>query len=86
MSNQDQKIDKILEEITEIKITMAKNTSSLEDHMRRTELNEQRLEKFEEKLVPVITHVEKITFAWKVIATIGTLIAFVIGTLITLSK
>jgi hypothetical protein len=31
------KIDKLQEDITEIKVTMARNTESLEHHMRRTD-------------------------------------------------
>jgi hypothetical protein len=37
------KLDKIAEDVTEIKITMARNTASLELHMERTNIAEENL-------------------------------------------
>lgn len=45
----EDKIDKIVEDISEIKVTMARNTGSLETHIRRTELLEGRLEPVEKQ-------------------------------------
>ena len=38
------KIDKIIEDVSEIKITMAVNTGSLKEHMRRTIMLEKKVE------------------------------------------
>ena len=40
----DEKIDKIVDDIGEIKVTMAVNTESLKEHIRRTNLLEKRVE------------------------------------------
>ena len=40
----EEKIDKIAEDIGEIKITMAVNTESLKEHIKRTNLLEKRVE------------------------------------------
>lgn len=47
MSTNDQKLDKIQEDVTDIKITMARNTASLEEHMRRTSILESKVEPLE---------------------------------------
>jgi len=39
--------DRIFTELTHIKITLAVNTDRLAEHMKRTELNEQRLDQLE---------------------------------------
>lgn len=49
-----EKIDGIDEKICSIKNTVLKNTISLEEHMKRTDLSEKRLEIFEEKVLPAL--------------------------------
>ena len=60
MSNDNSKFDKIelkldgiSDDITEIKVIMARNTMSLEEHIKRTNI-------LEEKLEPVEAHVLKV--------------------------
>lgn len=69
------KIDKILEKIHSIDITMARNTASLEAHMKRTDLLEKKLE-------PVENHVSLINASFKVFGAVGA----IIGILVTLYK
>lgn len=69
------KIDKILEKIHSIDITMARNTASLEAHMKRTDLLEKKLE-------PVENHVSLINASFKVFGAVGA----VIGIAVTLYK
>lgn len=43
-------MNKVQEDISSIKIDVAKNTYSLDHHIKRTELNEERISKIEERL------------------------------------
>jgi flagellar motor component MotA len=69
------KIDKILEKIHSIDITLARNTASLELHMKRTDLLEKKLE-------PVEAHVSLINASFKVFGAVGA----VVGIIATLYK
>jgi len=74
----EKKIDKIQEDITEIKQTLVKNTASLDLHIYRTTLAEQRIEelhdednKMKDKLD---AHINQIKGAAKMIALIGSIL------------
>lgn len=54
MSNNDQKLDRIQEDITHIKVTLARNTTSLEEHMRRTEILEKKIEPLEKNMYRIL--------------------------------
>jgi hypothetical protein len=60
----DQKLEKIEDSIQEIKITLVRNTDSLEYHIRRTDLLEKNLE-------PVQTHVKHVEGVIKFIGIIA---------------
>lgn len=68
MSNNDQKLDKIQEDVTDIKVTLARNTASLEEHMRRTALLESKIE-------PLETHADMVKGAIKLVGIIAALAA-----------
>lgn len=57
----EEKIDKISDKISSIDVTLAKNTVSLEEHIKRTNILEQ-------KLGPVEKHVNMVDGALKLIA------------------
>ena len=80
MSDINDNIDKIQEDVTDIKIVMTRNTSSLEEHMKRTSIAEQRIELLQEKLsteiAPIKSHVAMVNTTIKVIAGIGALLIF----------
>lgn len=61
----DQKADDLTKELTEIKVTLERNTISLEEHMLRTELLEQKLE---QDLKPVKSFYDGLVFIGKVLA------------------
>ena len=60
----EKKIDQIQESIKNIEVTLAVNTASLQTHIKRTDL-------LEEKLEPVEKHVERINGILKFIGFIG---------------
>ena len=74
------KVDSISEDISEIKVIMARNTASLEEHMRRTALAEQQIASLREDLLPVEDHVKQVRWTAKAIVwlavSIGGLVAF----------
>lgn len=50
----ESKLDKIIEDVTEIKVILARNTTSLEQHMKRTEMLENRVSPLEEHKAMVL--------------------------------
>lgn len=73
-NNLDAKVDSIREDISEIKITSAKQEVNLKNHMRRTELNEESLRLFEKKVLPAL---QSYSFIATVIKTGSKVIIFV---------
>lgn len=78
MEHIDNKLDKIQDDIVEIKETLVRNTTSLELHMERTKIAEDRIEMLQsednsikEKLN---AHVNQIKGAFIAISTVGALI------------
>lgn len=63
--NNDQKLDKIVEDIGEIKVTLGKQQVSLDEHIRRTNL-------IEEDLKPVKKHVWMVNGALKLVGAVIT--------------
>lgn len=60
------KVDKIVEHVSSIDVTLAKQHESLKDHIRRSDLLEQ-------KLIPVEKHVAMMQGALKLIGLMATL-------------
>lgn len=65
------KLDKIAEDITEIKVTLGKQEENLKEHMRRSLANEAAVEILKEELKPIKTHVDHVNGAIKFIALLG---------------
>lgn len=74
MKNLEDKIDSISEKITNIDVTLAKQSVVLEEHIRRTNL-------LEEKLAPVEKHVHMVNGALKAIGFIAIALGVVEGIL-----
>lgn len=66
------KIDKISEDIYEINISLAKNTISLEEHIRRTNL-------LEEEIKPVKAHVNLVESIFKIIGFLSIISGIVVA-------
>lgn len=72
------KVDKMQEDISEIKVTLAVNTASLEQHMEQTMINRQEvkltqeaLKLLEKELKPIHNHVLKVNFIVTVLGALG---------------
>lgn len=67
-------LDKISEDISELKITTAKQEENLKEHIRRTELAEENLQMLRQEIEPLKQHVIAINGVLKVIGLISVII------------
>lgn len=76
----EEKLDKVQEDVNEIKVILARNTASLEEHMKRTAIAEERIELVQEQMTeqiePIRKHVIMVNTAMKLVAGAGALILF----------
>jgi DNA repair ATPase RecN len=76
----EEKLDKVQEDVSEIKVILARNTASLEEHMKRTAIAEERIELVQEQMAvqiePIRKHVIMVNTAIKLIAGAGAVILF----------
>lgn len=56
----DNKLDQLGSKIEDINVTLAVNTKSLQEHMRRTEIAEAHLIELENRIMPITLHVERV--------------------------
>ena len=75
----EEKLDKIDGRLSSIDVTLAKQEVNLQEHMRRTQLNEQAIEKITENLVPINKHVGHVEGAFKVLGMIATAAGVIVG-------
>lgn len=78
----DEKLDKINDRLGETEKAIIRNTDSLEIHMMRTELAEQRLELIEEEIKPVLQGVGFL----KTVAKIGSFLAGILYSISNIFK
>lgn len=76
----EEKLDKVQEDVNEIKVILARNTTSLEEHMKRTAIAEERIELVQEQMnvqiEPIRRHVITVNTAIKLIAGAGAVLLF----------
>ena len=73
----DSKVDKISERLNSVDVTLAQQHESLDTHIKRTEI-------LEEKLEPVEKHVAMMNGALKLLGIIGVLVGILEGLSVTL--
>lgn len=69
----ENKLDKIIEKIASIDVTLAKQSVILEEHVKRTNL-------LEEKIEPIEKHVAMVNGALKLLGLIAIIVAIIEGT------
>jgi hypothetical protein len=72
-------LDKIGEDISELKITAAKQEENIKEHIRRTELAEENLEIIRKEIQPLKEHVIAINGVLKIIGVISIIIGSAAG-------
>jgi predicted nuclease with TOPRIM domain len=77
----DSKLDKIKDDITDIKITLSKmestldrNTDSLEVHVKRTDLLEAKVELVKTEVLPLLPEIKQMVRWWKALSVVVVLI------------
>jgi hypothetical protein len=72
-------LDKISEDVSELKITVAKQEENIKEHIRRTEIAEQNLEIIHNEIRPLKEHVIVINAVLKGIGVISIIIGSATG-------
>jgi hypothetical protein len=72
-------LDKVAEDISEMKVIQAKQEVSLSDHIRRTELLEEGQEKVFSELKPIQRHVDQVSGALKFVGLLSLVIGIIAG-------
>ena len=73
------KLEKVSDRLSSIDITLAKQEVNLEDHIRRTEIAEERLGHMEGILIPLQKHANQIDGGLKLLGAIVTVLGVVAG-------
>ena len=68
----DEKLDKVVEDISEIKVVQASQAMDLKHHIARTAANEIRIETIENRLVPVFELKNRIDVAFMLLGKVAT--------------
>lgn len=74
-----EKLDKVAEDIAEIKNVQVAQAADLKHHIYRTDLAEQHLRKLEEEFKPVQKHVALVNAGLKIVGAITTFFGLIIG-------
>lgn len=64
-------------DVNDIKVTLAEQHATLEDHTRRSLANEEAVELLRQQIKPIENHVLMVNFAVKILLTIGGAVGFV---------
>jgi hypothetical protein len=75
----EEKLDKISDDLAEIKVVQAEQAKDLKYHIKRTDLAEERISTVEEKIFPLIEQKNRLDGAFKVIGIIASIATFVLG-------
>lgn len=79
-------LDKIGEDISELKITAAKQEENIKEHIRRTELAEENLTLLRQEIEPLKQHVIVINGILRVIGVVSVIIGSAAGIFEIISK
>jgi hypothetical protein len=73
------KLDQIAEDISEMKVTQAKQAKDLEYHILRTDLAEERLDLLQEQLEPLKTFKNRLEGGFKVVGMVASGLGLLFG-------
>jgi hypothetical protein len=68
------RLEKMAEDIAEMKVTSAGQAKDIAYHIKRTDLLEERTEQLATELKPVAEHVQQLRGGWMLIVGVGTLV------------
>lgn len=84
MTRSEQLLEKVVESLAELNEKVGRQEGRLEEHMRRTEIAESNIDRLAAALGPVQTHVTQVQSGFKLVVILGTVIAFLTGTGLTI--
>ena len=74
-------VKELRQEVADVRSTLVRNTSSLEHHIRRTDLLEESLDLMRVELKPISTHVAVVGALAKIVVFAGSLVGLIAGVL-----
>jgi DNA repair ATPase RecN len=80
----EEKLDKVSEELSQIRVVQAEQAADLKHHIRRTEASEVRIEMVEERLLPLVEFKHKLDGAFLLIGKIGSGLALIFAAVKTI--
>lgn len=72
-------LDKISEDVSDLKVTSAKQEENLKEHIRRTEIAEENLDLIRKEIEPLKEHVIVINGVLKIIGAISVIVGSTVG-------
>jgi hypothetical protein len=72
-------LDKISDDVSELKVTSAKQEENLKEHIRRTEIAEENLELIREEIQPLKEHVIVINGVLKIVGAVSVIVGSIAG-------
>lgn len=69
----DTKIDEIKEKLNDHEVILTKQQNNIEEHMRRTDIAEERLENFEKEVKPILEGISGLKTLAKIISFVSVL-------------
>jgi hypothetical protein len=79
MTDLGEKLDRVIEAIHRIDVTLARQEENLREHMRRTEIAEKNIENLRTDLKPVQQHVTRVEGVAKALTVCGVIVGIVTG-------
>ena len=73
------KLDKISEDVAEIKVMDAIQNEQLKEHMRRTDILEQQIDKIDGRVKPIETHVHHLAGILKLVTWASILVSILLS-------
>jgi BRCT domain type II-containing protein len=72
-------LDKISDDVSELKVTSAKQEENLKEHIRRTEIAEENLELIRGEIQPLKEHVIVINGVLKIVGAVSVIVGSIAG-------
>jgi BRCT domain type II-containing protein len=72
-------LDKISDDVSELKVTSAKQEENIKEHIRRTEIAEENLELIRKEMQPLKEHVIVINGVLKIVGAVSVIVGSIAG-------
>lgn len=76
LQNIHNKLDKMTDVLTDVRISQARMEIDISNHIRRTEIAEESIVLLREELVPIKKHVQITDYIWKSVVALSSVLVF----------